>query len=184
MTRKLLIVFLLMVFSVGVALTIRTPDAPRAKAVQLAPAPEPGIHIIDVHSGDGAKKLQLRTETQTDGASQYEISVDGKTLYTETLGAGASLFLPENAWDPTNTYVFFGKKDIAGRNYFVLSGAGGPVIDVGAVWNEKKIPFAIREATGWASGTLLIIYTSKPDGSKGPAFWFEIPSTAIIQLWN
>ena len=59
---------------------------------------------------------------------------------------------------------------------------GNPFIDVGAVWANKNIGYTIRTATGWASGTLLIIYTSNADGSRGPAFWFEIPDTAIIQL--
>lgn len=96
--------------------------------------------------------------------------------------------LPSNSWDPTDTYIFLEEHNSGAVDFFVLKASGEPFadgnkyIDVGAVWANKKMEYTIRTATGWASGTLLIIYTSKDDGSRGPAFWFEIPSTAILQL--
>lgn len=187
--------FLLFIFILflGAVVTVYTQrrTAPPAKAVHdVISVPEaPAVpNQSDVHSAKGEKKLILRSRPGAGGEKTYEFTVaaiDGSnqfTVFTKTLSAGSAMSLPHNAWDPTDTYIFIEEKDTGVPTYFVINTKDQKVIDVGAVWNEKKIPYTIRQATGWASGTLLIIYTTKDDGSRGPAFWFEVPSTAIIQL--
>jgi hypothetical protein len=201
---KSFVVFVLLV-AISVVITIwyreRTATTAEASAGPQsfgnyisAPTPTPtpkkqsNTQEILVHSSKADKQLILRTTQQPDGSVDYtyfiaDISgLNQRTLFNKTLPAGSSMVLPANSWDPTDTYVFIEEIDDGVPNYFVMKSTGGSVIDVGAVWKEKKIPYTIRTATGWASGTLLIIYTRKDDDSKGPAYWFEIPSTAILQL--
>ncbi len=147
-----------------------------------------GTSEISVHSSHADKQLILRVIPQSGGMTLYSYIVadisgeNRRILFEKTLPAGSVMKLPDNSWDPTDTYVFLEEINSGVPDYLVMKSTGGSLIDVGAVWKEKKIPYTIREATGWASGTLLIIYTSKDDGSRGPAYWFEIPSTAILQL--
>ena len=197
-------VFMLLVaIGVGITINVSQKTTPPAKATNspvdivpsVPPAPsQPATSVKDVHSSNADKKLILSTTTNQNGTTLYEFIISDnaggsrKPLFARTLASGSRMALPINAWDPTDTYVFIEEKDQGVLNYFVFRTDGEPFangdkfINVGSVWTAKKIGYTIREATGWASGTLLIIYTSKDDGSKGPAFWFEIPSTAIIQL--
>ena len=193
---KSFIVFVLLV-AVSVAVTVwyreRMAGTAQASAGlqssgSLLPTSAPPAQEISVHSSNADKKLILRTARRPDNMTEYTYviaDISGaheRVLFDKTLPSGSSMTLPANSWDPTDTYVFLEEKDNGVPDYFVMKSTGGSQIDVGAVWNEKKIPYTIRTATGWASGTLLIIYTSDEDGSRGPAFWFEIPSTAILQL--
>jgi hypothetical protein len=197
---KSFVVFILLV-AIGVVATIwyqqRTATTAQASAGQPTPAslaggPTPkqqkGMKETSVHSSNADKQLILRTTPKPDGMTEYSYIVadisgaNQRMLFDKTLGTGSSMSLPDNSWDPTDTYVFIGEKIGGIQNYYVMKSTGGSLIDVGAVWKEKKVPLTIRTATGWASGTLLIIYTSKDDGTRGPAYWFEIPSTAILQL--
>lgn len=200
---KAFVVFLCVV-AVGVGISVysqkQTPievQAENGQEDQISPAVTPRAPRVQeqkVNSSKADKRLILRTTTIPEGGAQYSFMITDSTgngawtLFSKKLPAGASMALPFNTWDPTDTYVFL--EEITGgvSNYYVLRTNGKPFpdgelfIDVGAVWGAKKPGYTIRKATGWASGTLLIIYTSKDDGSRGPAFWFEIPSTAILQL--
>jgi hypothetical protein len=192
---KSFLVFVLLV-GIGVVATIwyRQSTTTTAEAYSVDPTPTPkqrklnNIQETSVHSSNADKQLILRSTTMSDGMTEYSYIVadisgaNERVLFAKTLLAGSVMSLPDNSWDPTDTYVFIEEKDNGVPNYFVMKSAGGFLIDVGAVWKEKKMPYTIRTATGWASGTLLIIYTAKDDGSRGPAYWFEIPSTAILQL--
>lgn len=188
--RSLLKSFLVFVFliAIGVGATMWYQERSATTAKAYSGDPTPILKETSVHSSNADKLLILRTTPQSGGETQYSYIVtdisgaNPRVLLEKTLPSGITMKLPDNSWDPTDTYVFFEEKIGGAPNYFVMKSTGGPLIDVGAVWKEKKIPYTIREATGWASGTLLIIYTSKDNGSRGPAYWFEIPSTAILQL--
>lgn len=200
---KSLLVFFLLV-GIGVVSTVwyqaRTATTAEAstgeESLYATPTTKPpqNTEIFDTHSSNADRKLVLRVMRQRDGGATYTYAItdmsggNERVLLAKTLPAGASMALPANAWDPTDTYVFVEEKNSGTVDYFVLKTNGEPFaqgqqyIDVGAVWANKEIGYTIRTATGWASGTLLIVYTSKDDGTKGPAYWFEIPSTAILQL--
>lgn len=177
-----------------ITLSVQQQTPPPAKAFVPTPTPtippQPVTKESSVKSGDGTKVLSLRSTTNRDGTTMYEFFTNGNPLFAKTLGPDAQMSLPYNAWDPTNTFVFVEQKTQGNPDYYVfradgsLFATGDKFIDVGAVWTTKGMTYSIREATGWASGTLLIVYTSKDDGTNGPSFWFEIPSTAIIQLWR
>jgi hypothetical protein len=196
---KSFVVFVLLV-TIGVVVTIwyQQRTATTAEAYSVDPGPTPkkqnNLQETSVNSSNADKKLILRTTRKSGGMTEYayylaDISgANERLLFDKTLPAGASMALPVNSWDPTDTYVFLEEHNSGAVDFLVLKISGEPFadgnkyIDVGAVWANKNIGYAIRTATGWASGTLLIIYTSKDNGSRGPAFWFEIPSTAILQL--
>lgn len=200
---KVFAVFLF-ILAVGFAITLLSVQQKPATAPEIhataesSPVPTsrviaPSVKTTELHSPDGTEKLSLRGNTLPDGSVRYALyvsDIDGskeRFLFEKVLPAGSLLTLPFNAWDPTNTYIFL-KQTGTAADYFVLRADGGKFaagsqfIDVSGVWAEKKMTAAIRDVTGWASGTLLIIYTSGDNGAKGPAYWFEIPSTAIIQL--
>jgi hypothetical protein len=201
---KSFVVFVLLV-GIGVVTTIwyqqrtaTTAEASGGLTPTPTPTPKPkqqnGIKETSVNSSNADKQLIIRTTRKSDGMTGYSYIVadmsgaNQRVLFDKTLPGGASMALPVNSWDPTDTYVFLEEHNSGTVDFFVLKVNGEPFadgnkyIDVGAVWINKNIGYTIRTATGWASGTLLIIYTSKDDGSRGPAFWFEIPSTAILQL--
>ena len=189
----------------GIAVTVYTQSktVPPAQAGNIQPAPTALIpptpvaakaQVSEVDSSKADQKLVLKTTSGLDGTTTYAFTItdingnNARPMITKTLGPGATMSLPWNAWDPTDTYIFVAETQGGAPDYFVLKAngeafAGGDkFIDVGAVWASRKLGLTIRDATGWASGTLLILYTSKDDGSHGPAYWFEIPSTATIQL--
>lgn len=203
MLAKSFFVFLF-ILAIGAVVTlyVQRPTAPPAKAAVITPvvapvstAAAPTVRVSETDSAKADQKLFLRATPGPDGTITYAFSItdasgaNARPLLTKTLGPGATMSVPFNAWDPTDTYVFITEQDVnLPPNYFVFRAdgevfAGGDkFIDVGAIWNAKKVGYTIREASGWASGTLLIVYTNKDDGTNGPLFWFEIPDTAIIQL--
>ena len=181
--------FVIFVLLVGIGVCVTLVRQPRSSSIVKAVSVASAVAAeISVYSSTSDKKLTLRTTQRPDGTTQYIYSIAGRVLFDKTLPAGASMGLPVNSWDPTDTYVCLEEHNSGAVDYVVMKADGtpfadgNPFIDVGAVWANKDIGYTIRTATGWASGTLLIIYTSNSDGSRGPAFWFEIPSTAIIQL--
>lgn len=145
-------------------------------------------------SSKADKNAWLESKQLPQGTS-YSFSVSDasgankRQLYTVTEPIGTTIELPYNTWAPDDNHLFLEVKE-TGRapNYWVFqqSGAafadGAQYLDVGTLWSDKKVPFTIRTATGWASETLLIIYTFKDDGSKGPAYWFDLPSRSFLQL--
>ena len=194
-TLLLLLGIVITVYTQSRTLTPAKAAPIRANSFSPAPTTSTGTKTVEteVNSAKADQKLKLWATPGKDGTTTYAFTItdlNGKprSLLTKTLGPGAIMSLPWNAWDPTDTYVFVDEKDGSVQNYYVLRAdgssfaSGDKLIDVGSIWRSRNLGLTIREATGWASGTLLIIYTSKDDGSKGPPYWFEIPSTATIQL--
>lgn len=189
--KSLMLCLLLVALGVVITIWYQQRTATTAQAVSVVPTPAPET---SVHSFNADKQLILRTTRKSDGMTEYTYIISDisganpRVLFDKTLPAAAWMTLPVNSWDPTDTYIFLEEHNSGAMDYFVLKASGEPFadgqkyIDVGSVWADKNIGYTIRTATGWASGTLLIIYTTTSDGSRGPAFWFEIPSTAILQL--
>lgn len=198
--------FFVLLLLLGIAITVytqtRTLTPAKAASVAVNPTalvpPTPVAarpQKTEIDSAKADQKLVLVATPGQNGTTAYTFSItdfngnNPRPLLTRTLGPGATMSLPWNAWDPTDTYVFIAEQN-SGQppDFFVLRADGQPIvsgqqaIDVGSVWTAKDPGYTIRTATGWASGTLLIVYTSKNDGTNGPSFWFEIPDTAIIQL--
>lgn len=197
MAKSFLVLLVILLLGVVITVYIQRPTAPPAKAVSVQKVlpllPSPAVSETDSAKAD--QKLWLRATPGQKGTAIYAFSItdfngnNARPLFSKTLESGATMSLPYNAWDPTDTYVFITEQE-AGLppDYFVFRADGeafadgSKFIDLGAVWNAKKVGYTIREASGWASGTLIVVYTNKDDNTNGPLFWFEIPDTAIIQL--
>lgn len=158
------------------------------------PSPTPIEENVAVLSSDGSEKLLIRKRNATEETVEYVLSVSSSTgadereLITKTLTSDWRLEIPPNAWSPDDSYVFVRLDGPTSDTYLVLKPSGElfvggeRYVDVGALWSQKKLGFTLREATGWASPTLLILYTTTANGAKGPAYWFEAPSKALIKL--
>lgn len=206
--KKSLVPFLvlLLVFSLGAFILARqkTPQLPVTKVpIRTNPTIMPSPTTSEVHSPDGSVTLISRAIKSAD-TTAYVFTASGLTaptvpsglpagtsrkIFTKTVGAGASMMIPQNTWAPEHRYVFLNEIDgIGAKRYYVVSASGEPFaggkeyLDVTALFAEKKTGFMFREATGWASPTLLIITTDKDQSTRGPSYWFEIPSGAFLQL--
>ena len=60
--------------------------------------------------------------------------------------------------------------------------SGNQTFDAKALFDARNTGNNYQEATGWASETLVIINTVRQNGEKGPSYWLEVPSGAIIPL--
>ncbi|MBI5449044.1 hypothetical protein HY948_01880 [Candidatus Gottesmanbacteria bacterium] len=202
------ITFLLLVFvlSVAVSLFARQTSPQLSKAtgsiagMKLTPTPA-ATETSEVHAPDGSATLILRAVKNTDGTTTYVFTASGLTgtkflpmgtsrkIFIKTVGPLASMMIPANTWSPENRYVFLEEKDGTGaKRYYVIQTNGEPFaaekeyLEVTEPFAAKKTGFMFREATGWASPTLLIITTDKDAQTRGPSYWFEIPSGAFLQL--
>jgi hypothetical protein len=196
---KAFILFLLVITLAGVVVfqshvvTTQTAQATSADVVVPVTTPTPTPTDSKTPSSDGTKVLYMRSARQTDGMVTYTVfsanaSGAGEHLLFSKTIAGGALEIPQNAWSPDDSYIFVRQQATAADTYYVLKSGGDPFaggeqyLDVNSLWTQRNTGFTLRDATGWASGTLLILYTTKADGTKGPAYWFEAPSKAFIQL--
>jgi len=148
--------------------------------------PVPKIETSSQISPDGTKTLTMAVTTNKDQSKTYAFT---PSIYpTTTLSSPNSMSIPFNAWSPDNVYVFVEQKDASGSGALVMKADGQPFVggekyfDARALFIAKNTGNTYQETTGWASETLLIVNTTKPNGTKGPSYWFELPSRAIIQL--
>ncbi|MBI2430848.1 MAG: hypothetical protein HYV39_02435 [Candidatus Levybacteria bacterium] len=161
--------------------TVITPVANRVAKIDTASQISP----------DGVKLLTMKKTHNTDGTFSYVFTTsDGsgtneKQIYTKKVTEPESMAVPFNAWSPDDKYVFIQKN---GNNALVFKATGEEIaggelyFDVEEAFVQKGIKNRIDKVTGWASPTLVIVNTVTPEDEKGPSYWFEVPSKAIIPL--
>ncbi|MBI3954829.1 hypothetical protein HY338_00165 [Candidatus Gottesmanbacteria bacterium] len=149
------------------------------------------IETASQTSPDGTKNLKMKKIPDSDGSYAFIFTVmDGTganehALYTAKVQNPENLSIPFNTWSPDNKYLFIQKNE---NGALVFKANGEPIINdqtffnVEDIFNDKNKNVIPKIVTGWASPTLLIVNTVKEDKSKGPSYWFEVPSQAIIQL--
>jgi len=149
------------------------------------------VDIASQISSDGEKKVIMKTTNNNTGTLTYVFSTaDGsgdyeKEIYTTTLSAEETMSIPFNTWSPDNKYLFIQKGD---RGFMVFKDSGEAFsdgqlfLDLTDLFAQRKTGHNLSEATGWGSETLIIINTAGEGEAKGPSYWFEVPSKAIIQL--
>lgn len=158
------------------------------------PTPAPSQNIFSQISPDGTKEVIMKIDRNKDDTQTYSFyTSDGSSdneqfVFDKTLDATASMTVPFNTWSSNNQYFFIQENTTSGKNIFAFQASGEAFsdteeyFDVTDLFRKKETGNNFVEATGWASESLIIINTTKADGSKGPSYWFEIPSRAIIQL--
>lgn len=145
-------------------------------------------------SPDGAKILTMTVTRNKDDSKTYAFatsdsaSTNQQSIYSKTLLGTGNMSIPFNTWSPDNNYVFLQQNGATTSGAIVMKADGQPLVegeqffDVISLFTAKNTGNSYQETTGWASETLLIVNTKQQDGSKGPSYWFEVPSKAIIQL--
>ena len=164
--------------------------------VTTLPAVAPSNQIYDIHSPDGTKTLVLVSLPSSDGSITYAIhtsdvgGANAKKIYALTLGKGSSVNLSPNSWSPDNAFVYFTVKTPGGEQVLIVQadgtvfGDGQTSIDLAALFGSYTTEFTFREVTGWDAPGLLHVFTYNADGTKGPAFWFDVASRSFIELAN
>jgi len=154
----------------------------------------PTAEVFSQVSPDGTKKLTMTVITNKDASKTYAFATSDvantnqQSIYKITLPNTENMGIPFNTWSPDNAYVFLQQNMATSSGAIVMKANGEPIVegqqyfDVAALFNAQNTGNTYQETTGWASGTLLIINTTQTDGAKGPSYWLEIPSKAIIQL--
>ena len=154
---------------------------------------EPAFENFEVHSPDGNMNLIMEKTTSGEN-TMFSFKVEEietgtkKTVFSKTVLAGTSIQISPNAWSPDNKLFFIKEVSVGSANYFVFKAGGEPFvngedyIEVLPAFVNKNTGYTLADVTGWDSETLLHVFSKKEDESRGPSFWFEIPSKAIIQL--
>lgn len=158
------------------------------------PTRAPSQSIFSQISPDGTKKVIMKIvhnkdDTQTFSFYTTEDSSNGEQfIFSKTLDVMKTMTIPFNAWSSDNQYFFIQENAKSENSIFAFKASGvafsekEEYLDVTDLFKKKDTGNNFSEATGWASESLIIINTTKKNGTKGPSYWFEIPSRAIIEL--
>lgn len=158
-------------------------------------APLPQVETSSQISPDGTKKVMMTVSFKSDSTTKdYVVKTansDGtnqQQIYAATLPVSESLTLPFNSWSPDDKYFFIQHMTQSGSEASIFRADGASMTSTDQSFNAKELfvarstSYTYQEITGWASESLLIINTTQADGTKGPSYWLEVPSKAIIQL--
>lgn len=159
-----------------------------------AEAVTPEVTVSSQISPDGTKKAIMKVTENNDGTKTYDFSTANENganeqyIFSKILNASDNLRIPFNTWSPDDKYFFIQGNIGGSKNVLVFSATGAPFsenepyLEAVSLFTQKNTGNNFDEATGWASETLIVINTKKPEGEKGFSYWFEIPSRQIIQL--
>lgn len=169
--------------------------APEATPTPILTVPVPKVTTTSWTSSDGLEKIAMKTTYNFNASKTYtftltdtQTNVD-KLLFIQTLAGVSSMSIPFNVFSSDNSYLFL--KEIIGKeiHFLVFRTDGTPFpggknyLDVSQLFSAHITSYILADATGWASTDLLVINTKRQDGTQGPSFWFEAPSS-FIQLSN
>ena len=147
----------------------------------------------EVRSPDGKMKLVMEATKEGDNTVYSFVVSDtlgetNKTVFSKAVLLGTSFELSPNAWSPDNKYFFITEKGTDSFDYYVFKADGEPFseekqyIDIAPLFAVKNTGYVLSDVTGWASPTLIYLLTQEDNGERGPTYWLEIPSLAIIRL--
>lgn len=183
---------LLVVGAIVLVMSYQNTSLPQPPVLQK-PTPTPAQNR-EVHSADGKMSLAMTGEGKKDGPKKYSFFVsevlgkNKKTLFEQTVEATASMMLSPNSWSPDNKYLFIQQKQGSIIDSFVFKASGEPFanevqyLDVRALFEGHKTKYTFKDATGWDDPVLLHVTTMLDANTKGPSYWFEVPSKAFLQL--
>lgn len=192
---SILVAFVVLGVSVGFNLTGKTKNVSSPVTTELeqvsiiAQASEPEAEEVKATSLDGGKTLLMKSIIGEGGFTEYSFSVDGEApFYTETLDSNSSFGLTYNTWEPSDKYVYISVNKNGVKDAYVFNANGEDFADGKKImsaqdyFSKRNIIYKFDEATGWGGTGLLQIKTTKEDGTRGPNFWLEVPSGAVLQL--
>lgn len=156
-----------------------------------------GQPMMQQASPDGSRVVLLDVKYNPDDTKTYEISIsqtatgEAQLLASPIIPNTEYLNVPFNSWSPDTAYFFIERKSADGGLVDALifkASAGDPETTnqepllIAPTFRQKKPDYAIDRVTGWASPRLLVINSYNSELARGPSFWFEVPSRALIQL--
>jgi hypothetical protein len=168
--------------------SLKTPRVPVVKTILAK------VTVSSQISPDGIKKVVMKITQNPDNTNAYSFSVVDvgssieTQIFTWILDSSKNMLTPFNTWSPDDQYFFVEQNTGGPKSVFVFKVNGSPFangsnyLDVTDLFTKANTGNNFDEATGWASGTLIIINTINTDGTKGPSYWFEVPSQSVIQL--
>ena len=145
-------------------------------------------------SPDGTKEVVARVVQNQDNTKTFSFYTKDtaqsaeKLIFSKAIGDTASMKIPYNTWSSNNQYFFIEENDASGKSVLAFRADGlpfseeEPYFDVTDLFAKRETGHIFDEATGWASESLIIVNTKKEDDTKGPSYWFEVPSKAILIL--
>ena len=154
---------------------------------------EPEVVMSQI-SSDGTKKLNMKTTDNENNSKTYTFSTsDGsganeQIIFSKTLDFKRTMSIPYNTWSPDNKYFFIQEHGEEGDSVMVFNASGElfanqeKYLDLTGLFKQSGNKNNFSVATGWAAQNLVIFNTTTQENTKGPSFWFEVPSRAIIQL--
>jgi hypothetical protein len=160
----------------------------------LTPTPATTPTTTSQISPNGKKQVIAETIQNKDYSYSYTLYVadgsgnDKQVVFSKNFDTSGSVAIPFNTWSPDNRYFFIEETEKGIMNVLVFKASGEPFANTAAylnltdAFNKRNTGNNYDVATGWASETLIIINTTTQENKKGPSYWFEVPSTAIIQL--
>lgn len=173
---------------------IVTPILPASSSpsINFKPISVSASQDVSVDSLDGSETITLKT-IENNNLETYSFYTSNKNnevkkiIFSKAVGSTEKLLLPDNAWDPNGRYFFITDQTASTNNYYVIPSFGSlsdnsQSVNVSDLFFKKYPNYGSIEATGWGGYDLLIINAKNTDGSKGPSFWFEVPSQSFIQL--
>jgi len=145
-------------------------------------------------SPNGENTVVMEVVSNNDNTYTYSFySADGegndrKFVFEKTLDDEKNMIVPYNTWSSDNKYFFVQENSDGKTSIFAFKATGEPFsetekyFDVTDLFGKKETGYTFDEATGWASESLIVINTKTENNEKGPSYWFEVPSKAVIQL--
>lgn len=190
---SILIAFVVFGSYIGLNVTGRIKDVSSPVSTQISEeiqkTAEAQEKEVKATSLDGGKTLTMKTKTGEGGITEYAFSVDGNSpFFSETLDSSSSMNLTYNSWSPDGKYVYVAVNKNGVKDAYVFNAGaedfadGKKYMSAQEHFAKRNINYSFDEATGWGGIGLVQIKSIKEDGSRGPNFWFEIPSGAVLQL--
>src|SRR5258708_4674850 len=174
---------------------VTMPEIPKPVAEAT---PEPTI--TPWTSPDGKKILVMKMLKLSHDSVRYSFFVttdatatpSGQPVFSKIVSAATTMSIPFNTWSPDNQHFFIQEQNGNETHTYVLKASGQPfadgevALDVENLFAQKNSDYPIKEITGWAAPTLLIVNTNPTDPAKntGPSFWFDISRKTVTRLTN
>lgn len=191
---------ILLLCILGIVGYFRRADERRNQVItrQLPPLPtaSPSPTLQTWASSDGKDTLTMRASASDSGQISYDFFVESsgkpetaRQVFSHVTTSETLYEIPFNSWSPTNAYFFLKQKDATGSASLVLKANGEAfsnddrVLNVNQFFAEKLPDYTLKDVTGWAGPTLLLVNTTPTDQtSKGVSFWFDVTTRRFTRL--
>lgn len=169
---------------------------PSASPVPVIPAPTE----TEWTSPNGKNILKMKTTvtslaTETTPENRmYSFYVktstdpEEKLVFSKSVDAPTTMLIPFNSWAPDNKHFYVQEVTPSAVKSLVFNSSGepfadgAPYIDVQTVFDEKISDYTLREVTGWAAPSLLIINSLAEELQDGPSYWLDINRKSLTRL--